>query len=217
MGVVRGERQGLHLGRSTLRNPGCALAEGSAEGRGHSAGPLGTWARFLPVGCTEQHTDHDVDVCATPVCTWACLTPHLTSGENIAADGHMDLSKLEVSLTLTNKFEGLEADADDTSARSLLLRWVRPASESPNQVALLSGHSFLGSLALPEVPLGPNLAPSFRRHLGSSLLTTSAVCVVSWLTSPETVLAAAGPLEVALRVSPRQEPARRWVAFLPSL
>ncbi|XP_062048486.1 ras GTPase-activating-like protein IQGAP3 isoform X5 [Lepus europaeus] len=42
-------------------------------------------------------------------------------GENIAADGHMDLSKLEVSLTLTNKFEGLEADADDTSARSLLL------------------------------------------------------------------------------------------------
>lgn len=42
-------------------------------------------------------------------------------GENIAADGYMDLSKLEVSLTLTNKFEGLEADADDTSARSLLL------------------------------------------------------------------------------------------------
>ncbi|XP_008568753.1 PREDICTED: ras GTPase-activating-like protein IQGAP3 [Galeopterus variegatus] len=42
-------------------------------------------------------------------------------GENIAADGHMDLSKLEVSLTLTNKFEGLEADADDASARSLLL------------------------------------------------------------------------------------------------
>nr|XP_051714502.1 ras GTPase-activating-like protein IQGAP3 isoform X3 [Oryctolagus cuniculus] len=42
-------------------------------------------------------------------------------GENIAADGHMDLSKLEVSLSLTNKFEGLEADADDTSARSLLL------------------------------------------------------------------------------------------------
>uniref|UniRef100_G1PDV0 IQ motif containing GTPase activating protein 3 n=1 Tax=Myotis lucifugus TaxID=59463 RepID=G1PDV0_MYOLU len=30
-------------------------------------------------------------------------------------------SKLEVSLTLTNKFEGLETDADDTSARSLLL------------------------------------------------------------------------------------------------
>ncbi|MBZ3877267.1 Ras GTPase-activating-like protein IQGAP3, partial [Sciurus carolinensis] len=42
-------------------------------------------------------------------------------GENIAADGHMDLSKLEVSLTLTNKFEGLEADADDTNAQSLLL------------------------------------------------------------------------------------------------
>ncbi|XP_004388534.1 ras GTPase-activating-like protein IQGAP3 [Trichechus manatus latirostris] len=42
-------------------------------------------------------------------------------GENIAADGNMDLSKLEVSLTLTNKFEGLETDADDTNARSLLL------------------------------------------------------------------------------------------------
>ncbi|XP_062961917.1 ras GTPase-activating-like protein IQGAP3 [Cynocephalus volans] len=42
-------------------------------------------------------------------------------GENIATDGHMDLSKLEVSLTLTNKFEGLEADADDANARSLLL------------------------------------------------------------------------------------------------
>ncbi|XP_042538216.1 ras GTPase-activating-like protein IQGAP3 [Dipodomys spectabilis] len=42
-------------------------------------------------------------------------------GENIATDGHMDLSKLEVSLTLTNKFEGLETDTDDTSARSLLL------------------------------------------------------------------------------------------------
>nr|XP_020018979.1 ras GTPase-activating-like protein IQGAP3 [Castor canadensis] len=42
-------------------------------------------------------------------------------GENLAADGHVDLSKLEVSLTLTNKFEGLEADADDTNAQSLLL------------------------------------------------------------------------------------------------
>ncbi|XP_045673127.1 ras GTPase-activating-like protein IQGAP3 isoform X3 [Phyllostomus hastatus] len=39
----------------------------------------------------------------------------------IGADGNVDLSKLEVSLTLTNKFEGLETDADDTSARSLLL------------------------------------------------------------------------------------------------
>uniref|UniRef100_A0A8C6BK76 IQ motif containing GTPase activating protein 3 n=1 Tax=Monodon monoceros TaxID=40151 RepID=A0A8C6BK76_MONMO len=42
-------------------------------------------------------------------------------GENVAADGNVDLSKLEVSLTLTNKFEGLETDADDTNARSLLL------------------------------------------------------------------------------------------------
>ncbi|XP_045371865.1 ras GTPase-activating-like protein IQGAP3 isoform X1 [Camelus bactrianus] len=42
-------------------------------------------------------------------------------GENVAADGNMDLSKLEVSLTLTNKFEGLETDVDDDNARSLLL------------------------------------------------------------------------------------------------
>ncbi|XP_077012591.1 ras GTPase-activating-like protein IQGAP3 [Tamandua tetradactyla] len=42
-------------------------------------------------------------------------------GDNVAADGNIDLSKLEVSLTLTNKFEGLEADVDDTNARSLLL------------------------------------------------------------------------------------------------
>ncbi|KAM4860776.1 ras GTPase-activating-like protein IQGAP3 [Thomomys bottae] len=40
---------------------------------------------------------------------------------DIAADGHIDLSKLEVSLTLTNKFEGLETDTDDTNTRSLLL------------------------------------------------------------------------------------------------
>lgn len=39
----------------------------------------------------------------------------------------MDLSKLEVSLTLTNKFEGLETDSEDTSAQSLLLRWVTAA------------------------------------------------------------------------------------------
>ncbi|XP_064449807.1 ras GTPase-activating-like protein IQGAP3 isoform X1 [Mirounga angustirostris] len=42
-------------------------------------------------------------------------------GEGVAADGSPDLSKLEVSLTLANKFEGLETDAGDTSARSLLL------------------------------------------------------------------------------------------------
>uniref|UniRef100_A0A8C4MVI1 IQ motif containing GTPase activating protein 3 n=1 Tax=Equus asinus asinus TaxID=83772 RepID=A0A8C4MVI1_EQUAS len=57
-------------------------------------------------------------------------------GENIAADGNTDLSKLEVSLTLTNKFEGLETDADDASARSLLLRaWVDPSSISVPQEA----------------------------------------------------------------------------------
>lgn len=42
-------------------------------------------------------------------------------GENVAPDGNVDLSKLEVSLTLTNKFEGLETDADDTNTQSLLL------------------------------------------------------------------------------------------------
>lgn len=45
----------------------------------------------------------------------------------------MDLSRLEVSLTLTNKFEGLETDADHNSNQSLLLRWVW----RPSQVALL--------------------------------------------------------------------------------
>uniref|UniRef100_A0A452UUD8 IQ motif containing GTPase activating protein 3 n=1 Tax=Ursus maritimus TaxID=29073 RepID=A0A452UUD8_URSMA len=42
-------------------------------------------------------------------------------GEGVAAAGSPDLSKLEVSLTLANKFEGLETDAGDTSAQSLLL------------------------------------------------------------------------------------------------
>ncbi|XP_039107328.1 ras GTPase-activating-like protein IQGAP3 isoform X2 [Hyaena hyaena] len=42
-------------------------------------------------------------------------------GEGAAADGSLDMSKLEVSLTLTNKFEGLETDSGDASARSLLL------------------------------------------------------------------------------------------------
>ncbi|XP_059122514.1 ras GTPase-activating-like protein IQGAP3 [Peromyscus eremicus] len=42
-------------------------------------------------------------------------------GENIATDGQVDLSRLEVSLTLANKFEGLEADTDHTSNQSLLL------------------------------------------------------------------------------------------------
>uniref|UniRef100_A0A452RDR6 IQ motif containing GTPase activating protein 3 n=1 Tax=Ursus americanus TaxID=9643 RepID=A0A452RDR6_URSAM len=42
-------------------------------------------------------------------------------GEGVAAAGSPDLSKLEVSLTLANKFEGLETDAGDISAQSLLL------------------------------------------------------------------------------------------------
>ncbi|XP_045310452.1 ras GTPase-activating-like protein IQGAP3 isoform X3 [Leopardus geoffroyi] len=42
-------------------------------------------------------------------------------GEGVATDRSLDPSKLEVSLTLTNKFEGLETDPGDASARSLLL------------------------------------------------------------------------------------------------
>ncbi|XP_056672219.1 ras GTPase-activating-like protein IQGAP3 [Monodelphis domestica] len=43
-------------------------------------------------------------------------------GQNLASDGNLDMSQLEVSLTLTSKFEGLEADPEDTNTRSLLLR-----------------------------------------------------------------------------------------------
>ncbi|XP_047559972.1 ras GTPase-activating-like protein IQGAP3 [Lutra lutra] len=42
-------------------------------------------------------------------------------GEGVAATGNEDPAKLEVSLTLANKFEGVETDASDTSAQSLLL------------------------------------------------------------------------------------------------
>ncbi|XP_004714821.2 ras GTPase-activating-like protein IQGAP3 [Echinops telfairi] len=42
-------------------------------------------------------------------------------GENVAADGTEDLSRLEVSLTLSNKFEGVKTGADDTTAQNLLL------------------------------------------------------------------------------------------------
>ncbi|XP_023390059.1 ras GTPase-activating-like protein IQGAP3 [Pteropus vampyrus] len=52
-------------------------------------------------------------------------------GENAAADGSSDLSKLEVSLTLTNKFEGLGTDAGDTSARSLLLSSPAAPAQNP--------------------------------------------------------------------------------------
>lgn len=88
------------------------------------------------------------------------LLPHLTSGENIAADGNTDLSKLEVSLTLTNKFEGLETDADDASARSLLLRWAGAARPAALSRSLRPGkwpslkwpfHLLPGSLILPKV------------------------------------------------------------------
>uniref|UniRef100_A0A8P0PJU9 IQ motif containing GTPase activating protein 3 n=1 Tax=Canis lupus familiaris TaxID=9615 RepID=A0A8P0PJU9_CANLF len=58
-------------------------------------------------------------------------------GEGVAADGNLDLSKLEVSLTLANKFEGLETDTGDANAQSLLLRWVRvpPAPLPPQEAA----------------------------------------------------------------------------------
>ncbi|XP_068963695.1 ras GTPase-activating-like protein IQGAP3 isoform X1 [Petaurus breviceps papuanus] len=42
-------------------------------------------------------------------------------GENLASDGNLDMSQLEISLTLTNKFEGLETDPEDMNIRSLLL------------------------------------------------------------------------------------------------
>uniref|UniRef100_G3WR35 IQ motif containing GTPase activating protein 3 n=1 Tax=Sarcophilus harrisii TaxID=9305 RepID=G3WR35_SARHA len=42
-------------------------------------------------------------------------------GENLTSDGNQDMSQLEISLTLTNKFEGLETDPEDTNVRSLLL------------------------------------------------------------------------------------------------
>ena len=94
------------------------------------------------------------------VCKCAGLSPSSpASGENVAADGNVDLSKLEVSLTLTNKFEGLETDADDTNARSLLLRWessLGPLSlPRPVRWLLWSGHPTfsLGSLILQKVLL----------------------------------------------------------------
>lgn len=92
-----------------------------------------------------------------PICACSSLSPSSpASGENVATDGNVDLSKLEVSLTLTNKFEGLETDADDTNTQSLLLRWEhslgplgppRPASRSgaailPSSRPLLPSRKF---------------------------------------------------------------------------
>uniref|UniRef100_A0A8P0PFK2 IQ motif containing GTPase activating protein 3 n=1 Tax=Canis lupus familiaris TaxID=9615 RepID=A0A8P0PFK2_CANLF len=48
-------------------------------------------------------------------------------GEGVAADGNLDLSKLEVSLTLANKFEGLETDTGDAN--------VPPAPLPPQEAA----------------------------------------------------------------------------------
>lgn len=83
------------------------------------------------------------------------------SGEGVAAAGSPDLSKLEVSLTLANKFEGLETDAGDISAQSLLLRWVRqprPVTRPLHRLPVLRAALPAASLALPSpglcVPLG---------------------------------------------------------------
>lgn len=73
----------------------------------------------LPQRYTEGHLYCEpIFVCLSP------LIPQPITGDNVATDGHEDLSRLEVSLTLTNKFEGLETDADHNSTQSLLLRWV---------------------------------------------------------------------------------------------
>ena len=77
-------------------------------------------------------------------------------------DGNVDLSKLEVSLTLTNKFEGLETDADDTNSQSLLLRWEHSLGPlglpGPASWLLWSGHpTFLpDSLTLQKFSPKPN-------------------------------------------------------------
>lgn len=88
-----------------------------AEGTGRSYGSV--WKASWKKGPRSRAST------VTPSLMWMSIpvSPFLTCpGENVAADGSLDLSKLEVSLTLANKFEGLETDADDTSARSLLLR-----------------------------------------------------------------------------------------------
>lgn len=78
--------------------------------------------------CTEDLFCRDLHLCG-PV----PLISFPISGENMATDGQVDLSRLEVSLTLANKFEGLEADTDHTSNQSLLLRWVcgSPRAQCP--------------------------------------------------------------------------------------
>lgn len=87
-------------------------AQGGATGEGGKASwKKGTWSSASTV-TLSLHVDE-----------YSCLSYFSPCpGENVAADGSLDLSKLEVSLTLTNKFEGLETDSDGTSARSLLLR-----------------------------------------------------------------------------------------------
>lgn len=110
------------------------------------------WEGFLEEGHVEQHVHHG------PICACASLSPSSpASGENVAPDGNVDLSKLEVSLTLTNKFEGLETDADDTNTQSLLLRWEHSLGPlglpGPVSWLLCSGHPafFPDSLTLQKV------------------------------------------------------------------
>lgn len=77
----------------------------------------------------------------------------------MAADRSLDPSKLEVSLTLTNKFEGLETDPGDASARSLLLRWVKVApAPAPAQ---MGGEAIPLSSWAPVLRAGP---PEAHRH-----------------------------------------------------
>lgn len=66
-------------------------------------------------------------LCSLPVCvsTPASFHPLPAPGDNIPADGNVDLNRLEVSLTLTSKFEALELDAEKTTTQGLLLRWVK--------------------------------------------------------------------------------------------
>lgn len=63
----------------------------------------------------------------------------------------MDLNRLEVSLTLTNKFEGLETDADLNSNQSLLLRWVwRLSQVAPMPIQWPHSEGCHTSLPLPQ-------------------------------------------------------------------
>lgn len=104
----------------------------------------------LPQRYTEGHLYCEpIFVCLSP------LIPQPITGDHVATDGHEDLSRLEVSLTLTNKFEGLETDADHNSTQSLLLRWVWWFSQAtllPIQWSHSERTSYSLSPPLPNTP-----------------------------------------------------------------